>query len=160
MTPRAQIVEAFKSPTCMSCNIKFENIERLNVHMRVKHQETDDLRLVRLTNVMQASINKGPSIQIQQIKSLDCSECGVMFVNINEFRNHYDNHHFSVQKPLDGIKKEKVDSNVNVSKINSMKELCEICDEFFNGSRNLRDHQNEKHCENRERDKFKEVVCD
>ena len=39
-------------------------------------------------------------------------------------------------------------------------ELCEICDEFFNGSRSLRDHQNEKHSENGDRDKFDEYIIE
>ena len=63
MTPRAQVVKALKSPSCTSCNIKFENMERLNVHMRVKHQETDDLRISRLKQLMHASINSVPSMQ-------------------------------------------------------------------------------------------------
>ena len=39
-------------------------------------------------------------------------------------------------------------------------ELCEICDTFFNGSRSLRDHQNEKHSDNVDRDKFDEYVIE
>ena len=159
MTPRAQVVRALKSPSCTSCNIKFENMERLNVHMRVKHQETDDSRLNRLTQIMHGSMTRVPSIEII-LKSFDCTECGVTFVNESEMKIHNDKHHNDEHDLLRGIKTEECESDIKVSKTNSVMEMCEICDEFFNGSRSLRDHQNEYHSENGDRDKFEEYVIE
>ena len=103
MTPRVEnIVKAMKSSICTKCNIKFENMERLNVHMRVKHQETDHNRLVRFTEVMQASMTRTPSIQI--IKSLNCTECGVIFVSEIETKIHNDKHHDGTHDLLRVIK--------------------------------------------------------
>ena len=106
MTLRAQVVMALKSPSCTSCNIRFENMERLNVHMRVKHQETDDLRIVRLTQFMQKAITRDSSIVIWT-KSLDRTECGEVFVNENYVKIHIDKHYNSVSNVLKGIKKRK-----------------------------------------------------
>ena len=117
MTPRVEkIVKALKSPICTGCNIEFENMERLNVHMRVKHQETDDMKIVRFTEVMQASMTREPSIQI--IKSLDCTECGVIFGSEIEMKIHNDKHHDGTHDLLRVIKSEEVESQINGTNIN------------------------------------------
>ena len=56
---RASVCKAQKSPVCTSWNIKFMNMERPYLLLRVKHQETDETNLVWLMQVVEVGMTKG-----------------------------------------------------------------------------------------------------
>ena len=74
---------ALKTPVCTLCNMNFSKMEDLNIHMKNIHQETDDTRMLRLTQTVEAGLNPKPSVIIMnnalKVKNFDCSECGDIF---------------------------------------------------------------------------------
>ena len=87
-----------KNPLCIIWKTTFQRMEYLNTHMKVKHDESDSTRIDRLTKTVELSLlNEGKDKQINinesKLKSLDCTECGVLFVNIKEQKDHNVKHH-------------------------------------------------------------------
>ena len=96
-------MDAMRKPECTICSIKFDNMQNCDVHMKIKHNETDDIRISRLTaavkTVRQSEIS---NYNQKNMKSLDCTECGLCFVGRGELRNHNESEHAGLegdQKP-------------------------------------------------------------
>ena len=85
-----------KSPQCPSCSIKFKNWQDLNTHMAFKHQETDSMRIERLTTMVDGVVNKSSEINGYKEapgKLFDCSECGIIMGTSEEMNMHIKNKH-------------------------------------------------------------------
>ena len=94
--------------SCDIFNYKFKKMQDLNNHMATIHQETDHMRIERLTRTFQSMVNQASeSSKIQQYnKSYDCTECGVVFVTSDLIDKHNKEHHtFEVQ---DEVKNKQV----------------------------------------------------
>ena len=70
-------------------------MEILNIYMKSAHDESDNVRIIRLTNSFEAAI-KQESIEKIDVwpttaTSLDCSECGVVFLTVQEKIIHNEN---------------------------------------------------------------------
>ena len=67
--------------------------------MKKIHQETDDMRIQRLTHTVEADLYPKPSVIINtndtQVKSFDCSKCGVLFINSEELMVHKEKNHLT-----------------------------------------------------------------
>ena len=88
---------SLKIPECSICNMKFTKMEVLNIHMGKFHHESDNDRIIRLTQTIQSDID---SKHVRQI--FDCSECGIIFENSQEQISHNEKHH-------------KIEMNLNVA---------------------------------------------
>ena len=85
--------------SCTICNLTLPNYDIMKVHMEKVHKETPHLRLERITQIVQSSLVLEPShtnsyaqsskqtIVINE-KSLDCTECGVLFKTEGQFKTH------------------------------------------------------------------------
>ena len=64
-------------------------MKQFDVHMKNVHFESENLRIIRLTKavvtVRQCETN---SYNLKMVKILDCSECGEIFSNKEDSRNH------------------------------------------------------------------------
>ena len=91
------VVISLKTPLCVVCNMTVKNMEMLNMHMENAHQESDHERMTRVTDTVKAALHQ-ESIKmnnIQNIKSLDCTECGMVFQTIEEQHSHNQKVHAS-----------------------------------------------------------------
>ena len=66
--------------------------------MKSVHDESDHLRIKRLTETFEAAIKQEPIAKDEVLKptnakSLDCTECGVLFITFQEQKNHKEQHH-------------------------------------------------------------------
>ena len=75
---------SFGTPLCTMCNIKFLNMDILRVHMKSVHQESDHNRLERLLKTFEPVQSK----DLSNIKSLDCTECGIIFSSTEDQKSH------------------------------------------------------------------------
>ena len=85
-----------KNPQCPSCNIKFPNWVDLNTHMALKHQETDSMRVERLTSMVDAVVNNTSEKKVLREatgKVFDCSECGILMGTSEEMKEHIKKKH-------------------------------------------------------------------
>ena len=86
-----------KNPSCDQCNIMFGSMEVLSVHMKLVHNETDSMRIDRLSETVKSTMcNKSINIKIISDKkhvSFDCTECGLIFVTEEKMKGHNDEHH-------------------------------------------------------------------
>ena len=80
---------SFKTPVCTMCNIKFQNFEVLEVHMKKVHLESDHNRLERLSKTFEP-VKRTKAIKVC---SYDCTECGILFSSLEEQRCHIENYH-------------------------------------------------------------------
>ena len=90
-----EIMRALTNPTCERCNITFTKMEYMDTHMKTKHDESDDMRIYRLTQAVEAVEKKEKASK--RIVSNDCTECGLVFVSNLEQIIHIENYH-SVKK--------------------------------------------------------------
>ena len=92
---------------CIICEKSFDKIEYLNVHMRPNHHESDHERMERLTETFRSMTVKESNEEKIQVKftSFECSECGLIFTNSKEQKNHFQNYHGKIQLPPSEIKK-------------------------------------------------------
>ena len=82
-------MEALTNPKCVSCNTLFGSMKQFDVHMKNVHFESENLRIIRLTKAMETVRQcETNSYNLKMIKILDCSECGEIFPNKEDFRNH------------------------------------------------------------------------
>ena len=85
-----------KNPVCDICKKSFLKMEYLNTHMKVQHDESDSMRVERLTETVNLALcNEHTNVKQSgsQLKSLDCSECGEVFVTNKEETDHIEKHH-------------------------------------------------------------------
>ena len=81
-------------PVCDVCDIKFQNMQDLSMHMGKVHGETDSMRINRYENLMMPSRYQKPQISIvENLKSSDCTECGVVLKNKEDMTNHIEEYH-------------------------------------------------------------------
>ena len=84
-----------KAFDCRSCNLYFPNMEVLSNHMKLIHQETDHMRILRLTKWIE-NMQRQENVVVFH-KSFDCTECGFCFTNENEMKSHNEKHHFNIK---------------------------------------------------------------
>ena len=87
---RLSTMSDLNKPVCASCNIKFQNMKSLDVHMKVDHEESENTRIKRLTRTVE-EVRKCEILQ--KIKSSDCTECGILFVTSQDLKTHIKNVH-------------------------------------------------------------------
>ena len=107
-----------KAPLFTICHNRYEKMEFLNLHMKTVNQETDSMRMDRLAKTVKKVIideRKEVRIDSTQIsKSLDCSECGVMFKRNKDKNNHIKNDHEHKEDFTNVVKEEVIpDSEVD-----------------------------------------------
>ena len=100
-------------------------METLNTHMKSVHDESDHMRIIRLTESFEAAIKQqqiGKTEDFTQInaKSLDCTECGVIFLTLKEQEIHIEQHPTKQEIYKEDIKEE------NTCKENDDKEDGEV----------------------------------
>ena len=69
--------KALTNPECTQCNIKFAKASYFDMHMKNVHEETDYMRIIRLSNTVKDVLQPEPVEPKSMQKSLDCSECGI-----------------------------------------------------------------------------------
>ena len=75
-------------PICVKCNFVFTNNAALDMHMKNQHNETEYMRMCRITQAVKISVDKKyPTIE-NKLKMFDCSECGILLVNIEQLNEH------------------------------------------------------------------------
>ena len=81
-----------KEEKCDFCSIKFKNMEYLDKHMEMLHQETPHLRMERHFTTFQSRENqtlKNSKIKKENSsKIFDCSECGLVFSMKSDYSTH------------------------------------------------------------------------
>ena len=97
MTQSCKQGNALTNPKCDICNITFVRMEYMNTHMKVKHDESEYMRMERLKQGIETVVNKKPQnviiISGERVKIKDCTECGLLFVSENEYKTHLTNSH-------------------------------------------------------------------
>ena len=68
-------------------------MQDLNKHMTLVHQETDSIRIERLTRTFEAMERKTQESSVTNYKLYDCSECGDLFVSSDQLNSHIRKHH-------------------------------------------------------------------
>ena len=109
----------FKPPICDQCEIKFDKIEALDVHMKVEHAETDHSRIDRRMGMAQYAVSKGNQA-IGSTKMYDCGECGIIMRTKEDFETHNEASHsvkrkespLSVDQSEDDEVEVKVEANI------------------------------------------------
>ena len=85
-----------KTPICDICKKVFGKMEYLSTHMKYQHGESDSMRVERLTKTVKLELY-GEDNKVErngpQLKSLDCSECGEVFVTNEEEKDHIEKYH-------------------------------------------------------------------
>ena len=78
-----QNMTALTNPRCNSCEVTFTKMEYMNTHMKVKHDESDSMRIIRLTQAVKTVVKMEPNspkaTRVKRVASNDCSECGLIF---------------------------------------------------------------------------------
>ena len=118
--------EAMQIIQCPSCDNTFPKMEFLNIHMKQEHEESDDMRITRLTSMYEAALSnakeKGERSNDKVLKSFDCSECGLLFTTIQAQTEHNNEQH----------------RNYYISS-------CNTCDKVFESKEFLSNHMKESH---------------
>ena len=81
-------MDALRIPLCSICNIKLENMKNLDTHMKIKHNETEIMRIERLTLAVKTVRQGENTFKNLNKKSSDCTECGLLFNTIEDLNNH------------------------------------------------------------------------
>ena len=85
------------NPRCDSCEVTFTKMEYMNTHMKVKHDESENMRIIRLTQAVKTVVgmeqNSPKVTRVKRMASNDCSECGLIFSSDLEQKNHFVNYH-------------------------------------------------------------------
>ena len=76
---------------CECCSITFNKMEAMDTHMRIKHDESEYMRINRLTKFAEAVIQK-ERVGVKMI-SFDCTECGYLFDMEDEQKRHFADFH-------------------------------------------------------------------
>ena len=120
------------------CDIQFHNSEVFNNHMKHVHLETDDMRIRRLEKTIKSFLEQEATtkkiISENKLKSLDCSECGIIFDTDGQYTLHHEEHH----------------------KIKQFK--CDECDSMFMTSQGVEYHMKKLHVKGTD-DKYKCDKC-
>ena len=102
-------------------------MEILNIYMKSAHDESDNVRIIRLTNSFEAAIKQEPIEKIDvrptTATSLDCSECGVVFLTVQEKIIHNEKQHTSPESQM---------INRTMS--------CQFCDKAYQSKKELCSH--------------------
>ena len=91
------VMISLKNPECKKCNKIVKNMEMLNVHMRNVHQESDNDRMIRVTEVVKSVVQQ-ESMHVNNVRQMnifDCSECGLLFQTREEQNSHNQKDHAS-----------------------------------------------------------------
>ena len=82
---------------CTICSKSFPKMEILYVHMKLVHEESDDLRITRHTQTFQAVVSKAQHISeenhVKESQIFGCSECGLIFSTLEGQIMHNNNQH-------------------------------------------------------------------
>ena len=85
------------NPRCDSCEVTFTKMEYMNTHMKVKHEKSENMRIIRLTQAVKTVVemeqNRPKVTTVKRMASNDCSECGLIFSSDLEQKNHFVNYH-------------------------------------------------------------------
>ena len=99
--------------------------------MKVVHQETDSLRLVRLEETIKSAVKKDSSKNYQCI--FDCSECGIVFKTREDQEFHDKKHLANLDVDMSPIKSEL---------------MCDECKETFINKSDQVEHMENNHQDN------------
>ena len=101
-----------QNPSCNICKSTFKKMEILNTHMKILHNETDNMRIERLTITIDNDVNRkftdNENTSSQSLKIFDCTECGIIFPTAEEQKSHNEKEHDSKINNLDNLQKEDV----------------------------------------------------
>ena len=85
---------ALAKPVCSSCKVEFQSMKSLDTHMKISHEESDIMRIERLKQTVQQVRKCEITSKIQKVEvSLDCTECGILFITRDEMMNHNKTEH-------------------------------------------------------------------
>ena len=88
------MIEAMVTPVCDVCDVHYKNMQDLTVHMVKVHGETDSMRITRYENLLMAPRYQEPKISfVSNMKSCDCTECGIVFKSGEDMTNHIEKYH-------------------------------------------------------------------
>ena len=107
----------FDIPKCDLCNVSFKHNAQLDLHMTNVHSEDEYTRLERIrlmatkaVNVQKTSDkNTGKINHIKRGKNNDCSECGMVFENEEDYNIHIKEKQNAVSQTQEGEDHEYVD---------------------------------------------------
>ena len=90
-------IAPMKTPVCTPCQTTFPKMEISNEHMTRIHNETDHMRITRLTQTIETvrarELMESQSKMKSKLKSLDCTECGILFRTRKEEADHMNEIH-------------------------------------------------------------------
>ena len=156
-------IPAIKNPKCTQCNMTFSRMSFFDLHMRNVHGETEYMRINRLSDSVKEVLFPEPvKIKLVQ-KSLDCSECGILFWTIEEQKTHIKQIHGNniehgekklearfvcdlCDKPFER-KGPMVNHRLLVHTVRTKDIHCDFCDIIFANKTNLCSHISSKHSE-------------
>ena len=89
--------EAMQIIQCPDCVKTFPKMEFLNIHMKQEHNESDDSRITRLTQMFETAMSNAKNngvIKYDMVsKSFDCGECGLLFSTIQDQMEYNNEQH-------------------------------------------------------------------
>ena len=151
-------IPALKNPKCTQCNVTFNSMSILDSHRKNVHGEMNLIRINRLTeSIKEVLYPESVKSELSQ-KSLDCSECGLIFSSKEEQEIH-------LKQNCDGKVKENIQASfycglcekpferrgpmVNhrllVHTVRTKDIHCDFCDEIFPNKNSLCSHITLKH---------------
>ena len=125
MSKESQVKEihpALKSQKCTVCDIKVGSIQLMSLHMQNAHSETCNNKLERMEELLISVSKESPTTIIKEAtKSLDCSECGLVFPTVEVQVQHMNEKHVRKSPKMGDFQ-------------------CEECNKFFDTRKHMTEH--------------------
>ena len=167
------ITPSLYRPICVKCNFVFTSNIPLDKHMKTQHNETEYMRICRITQTVKATVDKKSPSSEKSVKSFDCSECGLFLQNIEQLNEHNLRTH-NTEKRFSCDKCEEIFSKkymLVMHKISAHKEkrnqqspkvfeMCDQCDICFDNQDDMIKHYNENHFIKTETENNVQIVKD
>ena len=113
--------EAMQIVQCTDCPKSFPKMEFLNIHMKQAHAESDDMRIIRPTQMFEEAVSKPKNSSENESKIFDCGKCGLLFPTFEAQEIH------NTEKHKDDVK------------------YCDNCETVFEDKQLLTKHMEEHH---------------
>ena len=133
-------ITSLATPQCTKCKRKFPTNTMFDIHMKRVHGETEIMRIDRITNTVKKVLYPEPV----KDKSLDCTECGLIFLTKEEQEQHNKLTH---SQKVENSKENSNDIAENFS--------CNLCDKPFTSKGPMVNHVLLVHTV-----RTKEIQCD